>query len=64
VNPTQLQYAEFAEHRVPREAAGATRWHLLAPYQEVTDAVIDVLIDRPVGIQARTVAEVRAPAAQ
>jgi hypothetical protein len=31
-NPTQLQYAKFAEHRVPREAAGATRWHVVAPY--------------------------------
>ena len=39
-------------------------WHLVPPDEEVAHAVIDVVVDRPVGRQPRAVAEVRGPAAQ
>src|SRR5205823_9225972 len=42
---------------------GAARRHLVTPDQEVADPVMDVIVDRPIGHEARAVAEVRGPTA-
>jgi hypothetical protein len=52
VDTPQVKHPERAEHRFPREAVGAVRGHLVTPYQEVADPVVDVVVDRPVRRQA------------
>src|SRR5438445_10548599 len=47
-----------------RKASGTASWHLAPPRQEVTNAIIDVIVDGPIGHQPRAVAEVLRPAAQ
>src|SRR5438876_10530399 len=47
-----------------RKASGTASWHLAPPAQEVTHAIIDVIVDGPIGHQPRAVAEVVRPAAQ
>jgi hypothetical protein len=64
MNSTKPKHAKFAMHHSVREAADASRRHLVTPDQEMTDAVIDVVVDRPVGDQAGTIVEIRAPATQ
>src|ERR1700733_7476814 len=52
MNSTKPKHAKFAMHHSVREAADASRRHLVTPDQEMTDAVIDVVVARPVGDQA------------
>jgi hypothetical protein len=52
MNATQPKHATLTEDHFVTEAAGASRWHLVATNQEAPDAVIDVIVDRPVGDQA------------
>src|SRR5438445_10469413 len=47
-----------------RKASGTASWHLAPPAQEVTHAIIDVIVDGPIGHQPRAVAKVARPAAQ
>src|SRR5262245_61938157 len=53
-----------AEHRVRWEAADAVRGHLVTANQEAPNAVVDMIVHRPVRRQAGAMAEIRAPAAQ
>jgi len=48
MEPPEVEYSEGAEHHLPGEAAGAVRRHLVTSNQEVSDAVIDMIVDRPV----------------
>ena len=60
----EVEHSEGAEHRLPGEAAGAVRGHLVTSNQEVSDAVINMIVDRAVRRQSGAIAEVRAPASQ
>src|SRR6516165_10685578 len=60
----EVEHSEGAEHRLPWEAAGAVRGHLVTSNQEVSDAVVDMIVDRPVRRQPGAIAEIRAPASQ
>jgi hypothetical protein len=42
----EVKHPERAEYRLPREAVGAVRGHLVTPNQEVADPVVDVVVDR------------------
>jgi hypothetical protein len=64
MHPAELQHTEFSKYRFRREAAHALRGHLMAPDQEPSDTVIDVVVDRPVGNAARAMTEVGRPTAQ
>ena len=63
MDTAEPKHAELAEHHPIGVAPGAARRHLVTPDQEVADPVIDVIVDRPIGHEARAVAEVRGPAA-
>src|SRR5438445_2335546 len=56
--------SERPEDLLVRKASGTASWHLAPPAQEVTHAIIDVIVDGPIGHQPRAVAEVLRPAAQ
>src|SRR5262249_20152379 len=56
--------SEFSEHHFIAEAAGAARWHLVTPPQEMPYALIDVVVNRPIRRRPGPVAEVRRPASQ
>src|SRR5947208_17051797 len=56
--------SERPEDLMVRKASGNASWHLAPPAQEVTHAIIDVIVDGPIGHQPRAVAEVVRPAAQ
>lgn len=64
MNVTRSKYATLTEYHVITEAVGALRLYLVATNQVASDAVIDMIVDRPVGNQSRAVAEVCAPTAQ
>ncbi len=64
MNPAQPKHAEIPEHGPSREPRGAARRHLVTPDQRMPHALIDVIVDRSIGRQARPVAEVVRPAAQ
>src|SRR5665647_257049 len=64
MNTAQPQYPEFTKHRSIRETAGAARRHLVTPSQEVNNALIDVVISRPIRRQSSPVTEVARPAPQ
>ena len=64
MNPAQPKHAEIPEHGPSREPRGAARRHLVTPDQKMPHALIDVIVDRSIGRQARPVAEVVRPAAQ
>jgi hypothetical protein len=59
---SEVKDSEGAEHRLPWEAAGAVRGHLVTSNQEVPEAVVDVIVDRPIRWQPGAIAEVCAPA--
>ena len=50
LHPAQPQHSEFAEDFVVGEFAGASCLHLVTPRQEVSNALIDVIIDRPISL--------------
>ena len=64
MNPAQPKHAEIPEHGPSREPRGAARRHLVTPDQKMPRALIDVIVDRSIGRQARPVAEVERPATQ
>src|SRR5215471_11442041 len=61
---TKPEYSPVAKNRVRREAIGAARLHLVAPPQEMSYALIDVVVNRPIGCRSGPVAEVCRPASQ
>src|SRR5258708_15283078 len=64
VNIAQSQHAQIPEHNRVRESGSAARSHLVAVSQEVPHALIDVVIDRSIRHQARSVTEVVRPPPQ
>ena len=54
----------FTMHRRPRESASAARRHLVTSDREMTDSLIDVIIDRPIGHQPRAIRKTGRPASQ
>jgi hypothetical protein len=60
---SETQHAERPEDVVIGEPVGAAAFHLVPSDEEVPHTVIDVVVDGPVGDQARPVAEVVRPAA-
>src|SRR5215813_1632491 len=64
MHAAQAQHAVGPEDFSCGEPAGATRSHLVPPTEEVAHPVVDVVVNGPVGHQARPVAEVRGPATQ
>jgi hypothetical protein len=64
VHASQAQHSEFAEDAVVGELTSAPSLHLMPSGEEVSDAVIDMMIDRPIGLQPSAIAEVRRPSAQ
>src|SRR5215813_7330025 len=59
-----LQYSQFAEHRILGEAVSAAVMHLVAPPQEMPYALINVVTNCPVCRCSGSIAEVRRPAPQ
>ena len=65
VHASKTQDAEFPEdHRRRRTVRVPRPGTLCRLHEEVPHAVIDVIVDRPIGRQPRAVAEVRRPTAQ
>src|SRR5437588_9487575 len=58
LNVAKPENSQLAEHRLRREAAGATRGHLVTPPQEMPYALIDVVVDRPIRRRPGPMAEV------
>src|ERR1039458_7813716 len=61
---TKPEYPQLAEDRFRWKAAGAARGHLVAPPQEMPYALVDVVVDRPVGRRPGSVAVVCRPASE
>ena len=57
-------HAEVPEHICVREPPDAAPWLLVPSSEEVSDAVIDMVIDGAIGRQARAIAEIRRPTGQ
>src|SRR5271168_5263026 len=57
----EVEYPVCAEYRLMVEAVGAARRHLVTLNQEVTDPVVDVVVDRAVRRHPGAMAEVRGP---
>src|SRR5215831_13916048 len=62
LNMTEPEYAQLAKYHVISEAVGAARLHFVASPQELLHTLIDVIVDRPVCLRSRSVAEVCGPA--
>src|SRR5450759_2256639 len=62
--PLESHHPHRTEHPFLRELAGALRRHLVTPPQKVPHFVIDMLLNRPVGLARGTAAEVCSPAFQ
>src|SRR5215831_18201573 len=60
----ELQYPQLAKHSFDAETVGAARWHLVTPPQEMSYALINVVVNRVVRRYSGSVAEVRRPAPQ
>src|SRR5216683_3232607 len=60
----EVEHPKRAENRLVVEAVGAARRHLVTPGHEVTDAIMDVVVDRTIRGHASAVAEVRGPTPQ
>ena len=64
VNPAKPEYFQFAEDHSIRKADGASRGHFVASPQKMSDTLQHVVINRSIGHQPGTLAEVRRPAPQ
>ena len=64
MDPTQSDHTEFPEHDPIGETPGAARRHLVAPDQEMTNSLVDRVVDGPVSRHSRPMVEVVRPAAQ
>jgi hypothetical protein len=62
LHSTKPENPQLAEYHFIAEAAGATRWHLVAPPQKMPYAFLDVVVNRPIGRGPSAIAEVRRPA--
>ena len=64
MHASEVQHPEFSEDGLTGEASRATTLHLVPLDEEVSHAIMDVLVDRAVRRQASAIAEVCRPAAQ
>jgi hypothetical protein len=64
VHASEVQHAKFSEDSVVGESLRAATLHFVPPDEEVSHAIVDVIIDRAVRRQTSAVAEVRGPTAQ
>ena len=64
MDPTQSDHTEFPEHDPIGETPGAARRHLVAPDQEMTNSLVDRVVDGPVSRHSRPMVEVVRPTAQ
>src|SRR5206468_8204415 len=60
----EVKHPKRAEYRLMVEAVGAARWHRMTPNQEVTDSVVDVVVDRTGRPHPRGMAQTSGPAAR
>jgi hypothetical protein len=58
------QHAQFPKHDRVRETRTAPRMHLMAVPQEIPYALVDVMVDRSIGLHPRPVPEVVRPPPQ
>ena len=63
MHASEVQHAEFSEDSVVGEPLRAATLHLVPPDEEVSHAIVDVIVDRAVCRQTSAVAEVRRPTA-
>ena len=61
MDPTQSDHTELPEHDPIGETPGAARRHLVAPDQEMTNSLVDRVVDGPVSRHSRPMVEVRIP---
>jgi hypothetical protein len=64
MHASKAQHAKILEDIVVRELARASALHLVPSGEEVSNAFIDIVVDRPVGLQPSAIAKVRGPSAQ
>ncbi len=64
MDPTSSDHTELPEHDPIEETPGAARRHLMAPDQEMTNSLVDRVVDGPVSRHSRPMAEVLRPTAQ
>jgi hypothetical protein len=48
MHASEAQHAQFAVNLLTWELADATPFHLVPPREEITNAFIDVIVDRPI----------------
>ncbi len=61
---SKMQHAQFSEHVSVGKASRTASLHLVPSRKKVSNAIIDMLVDRPICGQVRTVAEVSRPTEQ
>ena len=61
---SEPEYPQVTKDNLLTVHLGATRGHLVAPFQKLKYAVANVFVDRSVSQQAGAVAEVGGPASQ
>ena len=59
-----VQHAKRPEHDLGWEALYAPPSHLATMDEEIPDAIVDIVVDRPVGLQPSAIVEVRRPTPQ
>ena len=64
MHASKAQHTERSEHNIIGELLCAASFHIVPSAEEVPDAIVDVLIDGSVYLQASAVAEVRRPTQQ
>ena len=64
MHASKTQHAERSEDLIVGETPCAAPLHLVPLAKERTSAIIDVVVDRPIGRHSRAVAEIGRPAEQ
>ena len=64
MHASEMKDSKRAKHRFPWKAADTTRRHLMASHQEVSDPIVDVIVDRPVGWHSGAIAKICDPTAK
>jgi hypothetical protein len=61
MHATKVQHAQFPEHLVPGKSTRAAPLHFVSSNEEVSDAIVDMMVDSPIRLQPRAIAEIRGP---
>jgi hypothetical protein len=64
VHATKVQHAQFPVDIVMGETSRAAPLHFVPSSEEVSNAIIDVIVDRPICLQPRAVTKIRRPTDQ